>query len=511
MKVPLICSVVISLLSALPVFPQQPTSQRSHAARFSSPEVQAERAEADASAKLASNPKDVDALASRALARMRLGHYAEAYEDLRLAVTLRPADADYQANLGYVLWKLARPAEAVGAERAALKLDDKSFSAHYQLGRFLIRGGDPNQLAEASVHLKRALELDPRQVDVRFELIALFRLLGDTAAAMAQLDLLEDARPSDPRVTYVGALLAADRGDFSTAINSFRDALRRDPNLYGAWQDLGLAYIKSKRWPEAADTFAELARRQPDSVDAAYFRALALFNTGQVAEAEREARRALHIDAGASAAHTLLGIIVGSRGENNEAFDELSQAAALDPKSFDAYFNLGRVQYGMKDYTSAAKSLRIAVSLDPQHAEARFFLGTVLETAGESAAALAEYQELNKIDPQSAIGLVGLGALLVKQGKNEEAITALTRSTILDPTRFEAHWALGRALVQAERFAEAVDSFRAAIALSPDRADAHYQLGIALRRLGRAEEAAREFELVERINREFRTGKSVNQ
>jgi tetratricopeptide (TPR) repeat protein len=511
MKVPLFCLVVINLISALPVFSQQTAYQRSHAQRFSSPEVRAEMAEADASKKLASNPKDVEALATRALARMRLGHYAEAYDDLRLAVTLRPADADYQANMGYVLWKLARPAEAVAAERAALKLDDKSFSAHYQLGRFLLRGADPKQLAEATVHLKRALELDPRQYDVRFEMIALFRLLGDTAAAMAQLDVLEDARPSDPRVTYVGALLAADRGDFTTAVNSFRDALRSDPSLYGAWQDLGLAYIKSKRWPEAADTFAELARRQPDSVDAAYFRALALFNTGRVAEAEREARRALQIDAGASAAHTLLGIILGSRGENSNASDELSQAAALDPRSFDAYFNLGRVQYCMKDYTTAAASLRTAVSLDPQHAEARFFLGTVLETAGQSAAALAEYQELNKIDPQSAIGLVGLGALLVKQGKNEEAISALTRSTILDSTRFEAHWALGRALVQSERLGEAVDSFRAAIALSPDRADAHYQLGLALRRLGRAEEAAREFALVEKINREFRTSRTANQ
>jgi tetratricopeptide (TPR) repeat protein len=173
MKIPLICPVVIGFLSAVPVFPQQPAAERSHAARFSSPEVQAERAEADASAKLASNPKDVDALASRALARMRLGNYAEAYEDLRLAVTLRPDDPDYQANLGYVLWKLGRPPEAVSAERAALKLDDRNFSAHYQLGRFLIRGGDPKQLTEASVHLKRALELDPRQADVRFEFFLL--------------------------------------------------------------------------------------------------------------------------------------------------------------------------------------------------------------------------------------------------------------------------------------------------------------------------------------------------
>ncbi len=503
--------VVISLLPSPPAIAQQAGAERSHVDRFSSPEVRAERAEADASARLSSNPKDVDALADRALARMRLGHYAQSYEDLRLASTLRPADADFQASIGYVLWKLGRPAEAISAERAALKLDDRNFSAHFQLGRFQLRSGDSKQFAEAGVHLKRALELNPRQYDVRLELIALYRLLGDTAPAMAQLDLLEDALPSDARVTYAGALLAADRGDLTTAINAFRDALRRDPSLYGAWQDLGLAYIKLKKWPEAVDSFAELTHRQPESVDAAYFHALGLFNAGRNAEAEREARRALHIDAGASAAHTLLGIILGSRGENNEASDELSQAAALDPTSFDAQFNLGRVQYCMKDYTAAIKSLRTAANLDPRHAEARFFLGTALETAGESDAALAEYQELNRIDPQSAIGLVGAGALLAKQGKPEDAIAALRRSIALDATRFEAHWALGRALAQSERYQEAIESFKAAIALAPDRADAHYQLGLALRRLGRAEEAAREFAIVEQINKEFRTGKPVKR
>jgi hypothetical protein len=32
---------------------------------------------------------------------------------------------------------------------------------------------------------------------------------------------------------------------------------------YGAWQDLGLALVKLKRWPEAVATFAEMSRREP--------------------------------------------------------------------------------------------------------------------------------------------------------------------------------------------------------------------------------------------------------
>jgi tetratricopeptide (TPR) repeat protein len=479
---------------------------RSHVERFSSPQALAARAEAESSAKIKANPNDAEALNARAYARMGLGRYAEAAEDLRRAVALNPNKADYQANLGYALWKIGRRAEAINAERAALKLDEKNYTAHYQLGRFLLLSGDPKSLPEAAQHLRRALEIDPRRSEIRFDLLTVYRTLNDQPNAIAQLNLLQDARPADPRVTYADALLASDRGDLTAAIRGFREALRLDPTLYGAWQDLGLAFIKLGRWPDAVETFKELARRQSDSVEVAYFHALALFNAARIAEAEAEARRALRLDAGAAAAHTLLGIILASRGGADvDAHESLSQAIALDPNSFDAHFYLGRVQYAMKDFAGAARSLRAAVNLNQKHPEARFFLGTVLEAANESDAALAEYQKLVEIAPQSAIGQVGLGALQVKQGKIEDAIATLKRAVALDAKIFEAHWALGRALALAERFPEAIEALKAAVSLLPDRADAHYQLGLALRRAGRTEEAKAEFAIVERLNAEFRS------
>ena len=483
-----------------------PNIVRSHVERFSTPLARAERAEVEASEKLKATPNDAETLNARAYARMGLGHYAEAIEDLRRAVALDPKKADYQANLGYALWKLGRRAEALNAEREAIKLDEKDFTAQYQLGRFLLLSGDQKQLSEAAVHLRRALEIDPRRSEVRFDLLTVYRTLGDQPNAIAQLNLLQDARPADPRVTYAEALLASDRGDLTAAIRGFRETLRLDPALYGAWQDLGLAFIRLKLWSDASDTFAELARKQSDSVDVAYFYALSLFNTGRTAEAEQEARRALRLDAGASAAHTLLGIILASRGGANvEASEFLAQAIALDATSFDAYFYLGRVEYAMKDFAAAVSHLRAAIRINPGHAEGLFFLGTALEAVGDSDAALIEYQKLIEIDPQSAMGMVGLGALLVKQGKLDQAISTLKRATARDAKSFEAHWALGRALILVNRFPEAVDSLQAAVALAPDRSDAHYQLGLALKRVGRDDEAKVEFAIVERLNSEFRT------
>lgn len=515
----LIAAVLLGACVARAQSPQTPAPAeaaaadvRSHVERFSSVEERAERVEAEAGKKIAADPRDAAALNSRGVARLFLGRYREAAEDLSRAAALRPDNADYQANLGSALWKVGRAEEAVAAERAALKLDEKNYSAHYQLGRFLVRLGGRERLTEAAAHLRRASEIDPRQYDVRFELISAYRALGDHAQASNQLDFLWDARPSDPRVFYTSALLATDRNDMAAAVRDFNEALRRDPTFHAARQDLGVAYMKLKRWPEAVETFAELARLRPDAVDAAYLHALALFNAGRTEESEREARRALRINAGAAEAHTLLGVILASRGTAQaEAAEALSQAAALNPASFDAHFYLGRVLYAQKDYAGAVRELRAAAAIDPRHAETRFFLGTALEAAGDSGAAMTEYQELVKLDSQSAFGLVGQGALLVKQGKVEEAVAALRRAVAADPRNFEARFALGRAHALAGRYEDAVESLKAAAELAPYRSDAHYQLGLALKRLGREDEARREFQTVDKLNADFRTGATTRQ
>jgi len=508
----LVKTLALGLYCSAIVLAQSPSSspgpERSHVERFTTVETRAERTEAEASKKLVSNPNDADALNLRGLARLFLGHYQEAQEDLTRAVAIKPDNSSYQTNLASALWKLGRAAEAIEVSYVAVKLDTNNFNAHYQLGRFLLSVGGRERLDETIQHLRRALEIDARHYEVRFDLITAYRALGDTAHAASQLDFLWDARPSDARVFYANALLASDRGDLHAAIKDFGEAVRRDPKLFSAWQDLGVAYVKLKRWPEAVQTFGEFSRLRPDSVEAAYLLAVSLFNGGRVEDAEKEVRRALGIDAGAAEAHTLLGVILASRGNANaEASESLIQAVALNPKSFDAQFYLGRVQYALKDYAAAVKSLKVAVDLGPGQAEARFFLGTALEAAGDSTAALKVYQQLADKDSQSAMGQLGLGALLLKQGKSEEAITALRRATNLEPNNFEGYWALGRAFMLVQHFNEAVESLTKAVSLVPNRSEAHYQLGLALTRLGRTEEAKREFAVVDRLNVDFRTNK----
>ncbi len=176
--------------------PTSPPAPKTHVERFSTPEARAAKIERETSEKLKINPDDAEILNNRALARIRLQRFSDAYADLKRAIELSPKNAEYLANYGYVLWKLGRGNEAIDAEREALKYDEKNYTANYQLGRFLLRTGDKKYLEESAARLRKALEIDPRQYEVRFELLAVYRELGNTALALGQLDILQAALPS---------------------------------------------------------------------------------------------------------------------------------------------------------------------------------------------------------------------------------------------------------------------------------------------------------------------------
>jgi len=507
-------SVVGPAILALTLFAQQPStspdppaSERSHVERFAPRQRLQERAEREATARLRENPDDVQALEARALARIQLNRTNEALEDLTRAARLNERSAYLRAQLAYCLWLRGSLPEALAAARQALALDADNFSARYYAGRLSLLTATSDADVDAAIeHLQRAIELNPEEVDIRFDLLNAYRRRGDLVRAGVQLRLLRAAYPPNyPRVLYTEGLLATDLGQLSTGIDRFRQALLADPALAAARRDLGIALIQSERWQEALEVLEPLTRDHPQAFTAAYFHALALQNLQRLPEAEEETRRAVALDPRSADAHTLLGIILAGRGAHAEAVASLEQATKLDSQSFDAWFYLGRARYALRDFSGARDALHTAVQFRPEDAEAHFFLATALEVLGEKDAAIAEYRALIGLRPEDARGHAGLGNLLARYGRSEEAIPALQRARELDPANFEAALALGRMLARRQQWEQAVTLLREAVARVPESAEAHYQLGLALRRTGHAQDAAQQFTIVERLNRKFRS------
>src|SRR5262245_50385210 len=86
--------IVALILLCTALSQAQTTAERSHVERFTTPKARAERDEIETTNRLKSNPRDDEALNLRANARMRLGRYPEALDDIRRAAQIRPSNAD---------------------------------------------------------------------------------------------------------------------------------------------------------------------------------------------------------------------------------------------------------------------------------------------------------------------------------------------------------------------------------------------------------------------------------
>ena len=91
---------------------------------------------------------------------MRSGKFKDAIEFLRLAIKLWPDEADYQAGLGWSLFKKLPPETeaACGHLEQAVKLNPESAQAWFHLSLVLRELGEDDRASQAQVEARR---IDP--------------------------------------------------------------------------------------------------------------------------------------------------------------------------------------------------------------------------------------------------------------------------------------------------------------------------------------------------------------
>lgn len=281
----------------------------------------------------------------------------------------------------------------------------------------------------------------------------------------------------------------------------------------------GYSFLQTGKWSEAANIFARVLTKVPDDYVSLYGNGLALFNLGEITEADGNISKAIDIlsennanDAVLADSLVLSAVISAARKNDGKAIEKLLKAVEIAPENFDANLTLGRAYFGNGNIISAVRFFRQAAVIQPNNLQAKFFLATALERNGDLQKALEQYRQVVKLNPNYAEGNLGLGVLLINlEGEKSVAgLNALQKAVSINGNLYEARITLGKTLVKLDQSERAVEHLQKAAELAPNNPEPHYQLALAYRKTGKKTEAAAEMKIVKKIH-EARRGVSDNQ
>ena len=154
-----------------------------------------------------------------------LGRNDEALELFQRYQRMVPGDAQVLGQIGSCLGDLGRFVEAESYLRRALERVDDALT-YYNLGFVLTRVG---RLADAAAAYERALDRDPNHLEARTNLAAVLTRQGKLDQASRELIRVLEMDPDNPGAHTNLGLVLAQQGHADRAAREFQEALRINP------------------------------------------------------------------------------------------------------------------------------------------------------------------------------------------------------------------------------------------------------------------------------------------
>jgi tetratricopeptide (TPR) repeat protein len=357
---------------------------------------------------------------------------------------------------------------------------EKAIANLVKEGNQSLSAGNPRAAADA---YQKALQLNPGNPKIRYNLTVALDKLGEFAAEQKELEKIIAQDPDLAVAQSQLGLLALRNGHTAEAELRFKKALAIDPAFAEAQNSLGVLYGQQGKNAEAASLFRQAMKNDPQYAQAHLNLGLLLEKQGSFLQAEQELRAAAEIDSSDPDAYTGLGLLQSKTGQQAEAVKNLQHAVALEPTSAEAHLNLGIALMDQADRSDVLKELSEAARLNPDLAGAHYNLGRYYVDSGKYEDAHRELDITLRLQPNDPGALYFL-AVMAKQENHLEQSTELLQKVIAQqPGNVDAQFMLGQNLEHLGDTSGAIVHWKAAVQANPEHSQALFNLAKALRKM----------------------------
>ncbi len=265
----------------------------------------------------------------------------------------------------------------------------------------------------------------------------------------------------------LGLLLARSGGDLDEALALAGRAVALDSESGLFWEHLGLVHFHRREPKKAIESFKEAGKRDPASARICYnlgtaHLVLKAYPAALEAFEATIARDKTFVDA-----HHNLAVCRQKLGDAMGAQDALNAALRLDPDDAIAHLQLGRLLLGEERPRDAAYHIEAAHRLDDNNAEVLFSLGQLRAQEGAAEAAVEAFLGSLERDNTQFPVWSNLMALLMDEGE-EEALDDTIKACVHALPGAVTHYNLGALFANLDNFKRAHQHMAYAHKLSPE-------------------------------------------
>jgi len=349
------------------------------------------------------------------------------------------------------------------------------------------------------------------------------------------IELLQQALTYSPNDSECANSLGAlywQTGRHQNAQESFKLAIKLNPEYVDPWVNLGTNYMSMENWGEADSclrTALSIDQKRPDVLNklanlnfkqgntnsainyisqaislnpagADYYANSATFFTavGRYEEAIQAAEKSIELNPGHSDYHSSLANSFFAADRLEDAQKACAEAVRLNPTSYSAYNSLGLICFNNEDYDESLKLFEVANKIKPGVALILFNLACAHEKLGQFREAINYFAKTCQLDKNWKLAWFRLGnAWYFFDKLLPDALAPLDRA-IGDGSHHKylnaAYYS--RALVHQHqgRWHEALQDFNMAIALFPSHSSAHFGRGMLLLKLAQYKQGWQDYE-----------------
>jgi tetratricopeptide (TPR) repeat protein len=346
------------------------------------------------------------------------------------------------------------------------------------------------------------------------------------------------ASAADPAKLFQAGQDALNQGRLDMAERDFRQVLALDPQLGGAYANLGVVYMRRKQWAKALEALQRAERLMPQvagirlNVGLAYYRqneflkAIPPFES--VVRDQPDAQQPRHLlglcyffaERWADAAHTLeplwpqesaklsylyvLSIAAHQAGLKDLDEKATTQLIKTGDGSPEYHLFMGKAHLNLEQYDMALADFQAAAEANPKLTFVHFNMGLAYLKKQDYEHARDEFLKDAAVEPELAFNYDQLGDVYSLMQQDANAEKSYRQALQRDPRLVNSYVGLAKAYQREQKYPQALTAIDSAGKLDSGRTDIHYVRGQVLIHMGRKEEGRKELEASVRLDNERR-------